>query len=217
MTNHIGGTGDVEPDWSARRPGGDHGVLRVLGLAGSLRAGSYNRMLLDSAVELAPPRMEIEVFEGLAEIPSYNADVAEQGDPPSVASLKESISGAQALLVASPEYNFGIPGVLKNALDWASTPPGQSVLGGRTAALLGASPGMLGTARCQLQLRELFIFTETYVVLQPEVLVSRAGRRFDDAGHLIDDVARTLVRRLLENLEDLTRRLLPVAEQPTEW
>jgi chromate reductase len=171
-------------------------------------------MLLDNALDLAPSRMEISVFEDLAEIPPYNADVAELGDPPSVASLKDAIGLHDALLVASPEYNFGIPGVLKNAFDWASTPPGQSVLGGRTAALLGASAGMLGTARCQ-HLRELFIFTGTYSVLQPEALITRAARRFDDSGRLTDDIARSLVRQLLENLEDLTRRLRPEDAQVT--
>ena len=107
--------------------------MRVFGLAGSLRKGSYNRALLRAAVRLAPEELQILVFDRLREIPPYNADVEAEGDPEPVAALKAAIRAADALLVVTPEYNYGVPGVLKNAIDWASRPPGHSVLDGKPA------------------------------------------------------------------------------------
>ena len=132
--------------------------VNVLGFAGSLRKGSFNRMLLRAAVELAPPAMTIETIE-LDSIPLYNGDVEAQGDPEPVAEWKDAIRRADAILVVTPEYNYGIPGVLKNAIDWASRPPGKSVLNGKPAAIMGASPGGFGSVRAQLQLRQVFVFT----------------------------------------------------------
>lgn len=180
--------------------------VRALGIAGSLRSGSWNGQLLDAAVDLAPDDLEIDVFDELEAIPPYNAD-READPPPSVARLKAAIAERDALVIATPEYNFGIPGILKNALDWASTPPGRSVMIGKTAAVMGASPGMLGTARGQLHLRQSFMFTRTYAVLQPEVLVAMAAEKFDASGALTDELARKLVGRLLQNLVTLTRQL----------
>src|SRR5262245_39739521 len=120
--------------------------LEVLGIAGSLRRESYNRGLLRAAQEMAPEGMTIRSFE-LDAIPLYNGDVEAAGDPAPVAQLKEAIRGADALLLATPEYNYGVPGVLKNAVDWASRPPAKSVLSGKPAAIMGASPGMGGTIR----------------------------------------------------------------------
>jgi chromate reductase len=148
--------------------------LRVCGLAGSLRKASYNRALLRAAQELAPPDLEIVTFDRLGELPPYNADVEAQGDPEPVAALKEAIGAAAGLLIVTPEYNFGVPGVLKNAIDWASRPPRNSVLSGKPTAVIGASPGMLGTARAQMSLRQSLVFTNTPVMLQPEILVGRA-------------------------------------------
>lgn len=181
-------------------------IMRVLGIAGSLRAGSYNRALLRAAQEVAPEGMEIRTFD-LAPIPLYSGDVEVLGDPEPVAALKTAIREADALLIATPEYNYGIPGVLKNAIDWASRPPGQSVLNGKPAALMGATPGMTGTARAQLQLRQSFVFTQTYALLQPEVLVPRAQEKFDAAGRLTDEPTRERIRALLEALAAWTRRL----------
>jgi len=181
--------------------------VRAVGIAGSLRRASYNRMLLANAVELAPPELRIDVFSHLGEIPLYNADVAENGDPPAVASLRDVVRTADALVLATPEYNYGIPGVLKNALDWLSVPPGASGLEGLTVALMGASPSILGTARAQTQLRQVFVFTQSHVVPFPEVFVTKAHTRFDQDGRLIDTGATKIIRRLLENLVDLTRRL----------
>src|SRR5919201_6101022 len=120
-------------------------TMRILGIPGSLRAGSYNRQLLRAARELAPEPMEIELFE-LHDIPPYNGDVEAQGDPEPVAAFKDAIRHAHGLLIATPEYNRGIPGVLKNAIDWASRPPLGSPLAGKQVAIMGASTGRGGTA-----------------------------------------------------------------------
>jgi chromate reductase len=173
--------------------------VRVLGIAGSLRKASFNRALLRAAQELAPKEMEITVFD-LAPIPSYNEDVEKQGDPEPVAALKEAIRAADALLIVSPEYNYGIPGVLKNAIDWASRPPGKSPLNGKPAAIMGASAGMGGTIRMQLSLRQTFLFTETPVMLRPEVYVAKAQEKFDADLRLTDEKTREFVGKLLAAL-----------------
>ncbi|HET9315477.1 MAG TPA: NAD(P)H-dependent oxidoreductase [Vicinamibacteria bacterium] len=180
--------------------------INVLGFAGSLRKGSFNRMLLRSAVELAPPGMTIDTFE-LDLIPLYNGDVEAQGNPEPVAEWKEAIHRADAILVVTPEYNYGVPGVLKNAIDWASRPPGKSVLNGKPAALMGASTGAFGSVRAQLQLRQAFVFTQTHAVLVPEVLVAKAHEKFDAEGRLTDEPTRKFVRQLLEALSVWTERL----------
>jgi chromate reductase, NAD(P)H dehydrogenase (quinone) len=140
--------------------------LHVLGFAGSLRQDSYNRSLLCAAQELVPDGMTLRTFD-LAPLPLHNADVDAQGAPKPVAEFRAAIRDADAWLIATPEYNHSVPGVLKNAIDWASRPPGQSALIGKPAALMGASPGMTGTARAQPQLRESFVFTQTYALLHP--------------------------------------------------
>ena len=184
----------------------DNTTLRVLGIAGSLRAGSFNRALLRAAQELAPEGMEILVFD-ITLIPPYNGDVEARGDPEPVAALKAAIREADALLVVTPEYNFGVPGVLKNAIDWASRPPDKTPLRGKPAAIMGASPGAYGTVRAQLQLRQAFVFTQTPALLAPEVLVAKAHEKFDKEGRLTDEVTRGYVRKLLEALRDWTVRL----------
>lgn len=188
-----------EPMGSSARP------IVVCGIAGSLRARSYNRALLRAAAELAPEDMEIRVFDRLAEIPPFNQDVEEAGDPEPVQALKRAIDEADALLIATPEYNHGVPGVLKNAIDWASRPPRRSVLAGRPAAILGASPGVTGTARAQSQLRQSLVFTGTPAILQPEILVYRAHEKFDDQGRLTDVRTRDLIGRLLAELARAVR------------
>lgn len=172
-------------------------TARVLGVAGSLRAGSFNRSLLRAAIELVPAGMEIQAFEGLGEIPPYNADVEAAGDPAPVAAWKDAIRGADALLFVTPEYNYGVPGVLKNAYDWASRPPGQSPLNRKPAAIMGVSGGNSGTARAQLALRQSFVFTETYGMLRPEILVPRGAEKFDAEGRLTDDRTREAIRKFL--------------------
>lgn len=181
--------------------------VRVLGIAGSLRERSYNRALLRACLELAPSGMRIETFERLRDIPPYDADVQERGDPEPVSALKEAMRGAQALLVVTPEYNFGIPGVLKNAIDWASRPPATTPLKGMPAGIMGASQGVVGTARAQLALRQAFVFTQTYPLAAPEVLVSRAQDKFDAELRLTDETTRDFVRTYLASLLEWTRRL----------
>ena len=181
-------------------------TVKVLGFAGSLRKGSLNRMLLRAAVEVAPPGMTIETFD-LSAIPLYNGDVEAQGDPPPVAAFKDAIRAADAILVATPEYNYGVPGVLKNAIDWASRPPSGSALNGKPAGIMGASPGGFGTTRAQLQLRQVFCFTRTLPLPQPEVLVARAADKFDAGGRLADEKTREFVRLLLVALQEWTLRL----------
>lgn len=171
-------------------------AIRVLGFAGSLRAGSYNRALLRAAAELVPDGMHIDVFD-LADVPLYNGDVEAAGDPSPVAEFKAAIRRADAMLIACPEYNHGVPGVLKNAIDWASRPPRGSPLAGKPAGVIGASPGMTGSARGQTQLRQAFTFTNTPAMLQPEVLVARAHEKFDGAGRLTDDATRQFLRQYL--------------------
>jgi len=173
--------------------------MRVLGIAGSLRKASFNRALLRAAQELAPKGMEITAFD-LAPLPPYNEDVEKQGDPGPVAALKDAIRAADALLVVSPEYNYGIPGVLKNAVDWASRPPGKSPLNGKPAAIMGASQGTGGTIRMQGALRHAFLFTETHALLKPEVYVARAQDKFDAEGRLTDEKTREFVGKLLAAL-----------------
>lgn len=180
--------------------------LRVLGFAGSLRRDSFNRRLLRAASELGPTGMKVEIFD-LRAIPLYNFDVEQTGDPQSVTAFKDAIRDADALLVATPEYQHGVPGVLKNALDWASRPPGMSALQGKPVAIMGASPGFTGTARAQSQLRESFGFSESYVVLQPEVLVGRAHEKFDAEGRLSDLKTMEVIRQLLDRLVVLTHLL----------
>jgi chromate reductase, NAD(P)H dehydrogenase (quinone) len=180
--------------------------VQVLGFAGSLRRGSLNRLLLRAAVELAPPGMTI-VTHDLAEIPLYDGDVEAQGDPPAVAAFKSAIGAADAILVVTPEYNYGVPGVLKNAIDWASRPPNRSVLNDKPAAIMGASPGGFGTTRAQLQLRQSFCFTRTLPLQQPEVLLARAADKFDAEGRLTDEKTREFVRALLVALAAWTERV----------
>jgi len=175
-------------------------IVKVCGIAGSLRRGSQNRGLLRAAAELAPERMTIALFDRLGDVPLYNADVEAQGDPEAVVALKSAIREADALLIATPEYNYGVPGVLKNAIDWASRPPSGSVLAGKPTALLGASRARTGTARAQLALRLSFVFTQTPVLLGPELLVGEAQTKFAEDGKLSDERTRQSVRALLERL-----------------
>lgn len=174
--------------------------MNVLGFAGSLREGSFNRALLRAAAELAPEEMRIETFD-LAPIPLYNQDVDLDGSRPDVVeAFKRKIRDSDALLIATPEYNYSVSGVLKNAVDWASRPARGSPLDGKPVALMGASGGDSGTARAQLALRQSFVFTNTPVLTKPEVLVRRARERFDADLRLHDDTTRGFVRQLLESL-----------------
>ena len=180
-------------------------VFNVVGLAGSLRRGSYNRGLLRAATEVAPSALRIVIHE-LDGIPLYNGDLEAAGAPPGVVQLRDAIREAEGLLIATPEYNHGVPGVLKNAIDWLSRPPHDSALNGKVAAVMGASPGMTGTARGQSQLRQAFVFTNTYALLQPEVLVARAHEKFDADGRLVHQATRDFLAMFLQRFADLIAR-----------
>lgn len=180
-------------------------VIRVLAIAGSLRAASYNRALLRAAADLAPSDMRIDMHD-LADIPIYNGDVEARGEPAPVAAFKAAIASADALLFACPEYNHGVPGMLKNAIDWASRPPASSPLNGKRVGVIGASPGVTGAARGQTQLRQAFTFTNTTAMLQPEVLVGRAHEKFDADGRLTDGPTRDFLGQYLAALNAWLRQ-----------
>jgi chromate reductase len=180
-------------------------TIRILGIAGSLRRKSYNRAALRAATELLPEGAAIEIFE-LDGIPGFNQD-DEQNPPAKVVELKRRIREADAVLIVTPEYNYSVPGVLKNAIDWASRPYGDSAWNGKPAAIMGASVGTLGTARAQYHLRQMFVFLNMYTLNQPEVMISNASERFDAEGNLTHDATREFLRQLLQNLVEWTRRI----------
>lgn len=188
--------------------------LRVLGFAGSLRAGSYNRALLRAAVELAPDGVSVEAYD-IADLPFYDGDVEAAGDPAAVVRFKQAIREADALLIVTPEYNGGVPGVLKNALDWASRPPSDAPIAGKAVVLMGASPSPGGTARAQAQLVELLERCRARPVNEVPVRIARAPASFDGAPQprLVDEDARGAVRAALEALLRLRDRVdeAPVA------
>lgn len=180
-------------------------TLKVLGISGSLRKGSYNTAALRAAREVAPDGVTIDTFD-LSPIPLYNEDVREQGFPPAVQDFRDRIKAADALLIVTPEYNYSIPGVLKNAIDWASRPPDQP-FDGKPIAIMGASPAFTGTARAQYHLRQVFVYLNGLILNRPEVFITTAHTKFDAAGKLTDDKTREHVRGLLDGLKQWAERL----------
>jgi chromate reductase len=179
--------------------------IHVLAICGSLRTGSYNRAALRTAIELKPPGMAVETAD-IGSFPLYNEDVRAQGFPPSVETLRRQIAAADALLFVTPEYNYSISGVLKNAIDWASRPPDQP-FAGKPVAIMGAGAGMAGTARAQYDLRRCCVFLDMHPINKPEVLIGQAQTKFDADGRLTDEVARGLIRDMLVALEQWTRQI----------
>jgi chromate reductase, NAD(P)H dehydrogenase (quinone) len=179
--------------------------LTILGIAGSLRKESLNRAALRAAQKLVPEGVRLEIFD-LAGIPVFNQDDDSQ-PPQRVTEFKAQIRAADAILFATPEYNYSIPGVLKNAIDWASRPYGDSAWEGKPVGIMGASPGRLGTARAQYHLRQVFVFLNMYPLNRPEVMISGADDLFDAAGNLTDEATRGYIRKLLEALVQWTRRM----------
>lgn len=177
----------------------------ILGIAGSLRKESYNRALLRAAAEFVPQGARLETFE-LEGIPAFNQD--EEANPhPKVAELKQRVRAADAILFVTPEYNYSIPGVLKNAIDCASRPYGDSAWSGKPVAVMGASIGAQGTSRAQYHLRQTFVFLNMYPVNQPEVMVSNASKSFDQDGKLTDETTKKLVQQLLAELVNWAKRV----------
>ena len=180
-------------------------TTRVAAFAGSLRKGSYNRMLLRAAVELAPSGVIVEPF-GIDDVPLYNGDLDDHEHPlPPVKRLRDAIKSADALLIVSPEYNYSIPAVTKNVLDWASREEG--VLEGKPTAIMGASTGGFGTVRMQLALRAIAAFTEQWFLNDPQVHVARCREKFDGEGRLTDQSTREQVTALLAALAVFAQRL----------
>src|SRR5256886_17337536 len=179
--------------------------IRVIGIAGSLRKASFNRAALRAATELAPDGMTSEIAE-IGTLPLFNQDDEAQM-PAAVRELKAKIRAADAVLFSTPEYNYSIPGVLKNAIDWASRPYGDSAWNGKPAAILGASPGAMGTARAQYHLRQMLVFLNMFPINQPEVMIAHAEERFDQQGNLTDAITKELFLALLQNLVEWTRRI----------
>ena len=179
--------------------------VNILGFAGSLRKGSYNKSLLKASGGLAPEDAELEIFD-LEGIPPFNQDL-ENSVPEKVKEFKKRIRAADAILIATPEYNYSIPGVLKNAIDWASRPYGDNAWGSKPVAVMSASSGMLGGARAQYHLRQVFVFLNMFPVNKPEVFVTFASQKFDEKGILTDEKTREKVKELLESLIAWARKL----------
>src|SRR3989440_12235082 len=179
--------------------------INIFGIAGSLRRQSYNRSALRAAKQLAPEGVTVKIFE-IDGIPGFNED-DEKNPPAKVVELKKQIRVADALLIVTPEYNYSIPGVLKNAIDWASRPYGDSAWSGKPAAIMGASIGTIGTARAQYHLRQIMVFLNMFPVNQPEVMIGHAATRFDKYGKLTDEDTKEYIRELLQSLAEWTNRI----------
>lgn len=177
--------------------------VHVLAIAGSLRKESFNRKLLVASQRLAPPEMEIEIFD-LAAIPPYNMDL-EPDFPSAVTALKERIKAADGLLIATPEHNFGIPGVLKNAIDWASRPPDEAVFDGKPVIVQSASTGWAGGLRAQMHLRPVLAYFPMRQMFFPEVVVGSCRSKFDDAGTLTDELATGNIKKQLAAFVEFVR------------
>lgn len=180
-------------------------TLNVLGICGSLRKGSLNRALLRAAQEEQPEGMTITLCD-LHEIPLYNDDLYQSTPPEGVRAFRAAVAAADALIICSPEYNFSISGVLKNAIDWASRPPSPP-LDGKPLALMGASPSLLGTVRGQLATRQVCIFTNMIAMNKPELFVAKAHEKFDSEGKLTDAETRQKLRAFLLSFAQWVQRV----------
>ena len=179
--------------------------MHFLGISGSLRKQSYNTAALRACAQLLPEGVTMELAD-ISGIPLYNEEIREQGLPAAVQQLREKIAAADALVIATPEYNYSVPGVLKNAIDWASRPPSQP-FDGKPIALLGATPGGLGTARSQYHLRQIFVYLNGQILNKPEVMISAAPTKFDAQGQLTDTATADHMKSMLAALAEWTRVL----------
>jgi chromate reductase len=179
--------------------------VRILGIAGSLRKASYNRSALRAAAGLLPEGATLEDFD-IDGLPGFSEDI-EKSPPAKVVELKSRVRAADAILFSTPEYNYSVPGVLKNAIDWASRPYGDSAWTGKPAAIMGASVGTLGTARAQYHLRQMMVFLNMHPLNQPEVMIANASSRFDAQGNLTDEKTREHIQKMLKALVEWTNRL----------
>lgn len=180
-------------------------IIKILGIAGSIREGSYNRSALRAAGELLPDGAELEIFE-IKDIPIFNQDNVDDL-PQSVVELKQKVKEADGLLFSTPEYNYSIPGVLKNVIDWGSRPYGDNSWDSKPTAIMGASTGILGTARAQYHLRQVFVALNLHVLNRPEVMIAKAAERFDEEGNLTDEQTKEFVKSLMTALVKWTRKM----------
>ena len=182
-------------------------TFKILAISGSLRKASTNTMALKAAQKLAPAGVEITIAD-LSGLPMYNDDVRAAGEPASVSELKAKVKAADAILIATPEYIFSIPAVLKNALDWMSRPP-EPPFDGKPVAILGASPGPVGTARVQYHLRQVLVFMNTFTLNKPEVFIGNSGTKFNAEGELTDEVTAKFIVEQITALRTLAERVKP--------
>ncbi len=178
--------------------------INIVALSGSLRKMSFNSALLRAACDLAPAGMSIEIVD-LAPFPLYDDDVRLVAYPPVVQALRDKVAASDGLLLACPEYNYSVSGVLKNAIDWVSRPPGN-LFATRPTAIIGAATGLFGSIRGQNHLRAIMSGLDAHVINKPEVMVASAAAKFDTNGTLTDDTARTLLGELLEKLAQAVTR-----------
>jgi len=179
--------------------------MKILGISGSLRKGSYNTLALRAAQKLVPQGVSMEIAD-ISQVPMYNDDVRATSVPDAVLALREQVRLADAVLLVTPEYNFSIPGVLKNTLDWLSRPP-EPPFEGKPVAIMGASPGVVGTARVQYHLRQVLVFMNTFTVNKPEVFINLAPGKFGPDGELTDEPTAQIIRQLLVSLQELRQRI----------
>lgn len=172
--------------------------INILGFAGSLRSGSYNKMLLKTAQELSPENVKIEIFD-LEGIPIFNQDLENKPND-KLKIFKEKIKAADGLLIVTPEYNYSVPGVLKNAIDAVSRPYGTNPFEEKPIGIMGASIGMIGSARAQYHLRQSMVFLNAYIMNRPEIMVSFAENKFDQTGSLVDEITRQKVKEFMAAL-----------------
>jgi chromate reductase len=179
--------------------------IRILGIAGSLRKNSFNKQLLQAATKLLPEAAQLELF-GIGDIPLYNQDVEVSGIPEAVKRFKERIESADAILIATPEYNHSYPGILKNAIDWGSRPYGQNSFNGKPVAVISASPGTFGGVGAQDQLKQVLLALNMHLVSQPAVIVTSAHDKIDSDGNLTDSITTQFFTQLLANLVEFARK-----------
>jgi chromate reductase len=179
--------------------------IKILGIAGSLRKGSFNKSILRAAIGLVPKNVELEIFD-IEGISLFNQDFV--NDPPGrVNELKEKVRSADAILFATPEYNYSVPGVLKNVIDWVSRANGENSWQGKPVAIMSASTGMIGGERAQLHLRQCFVYLDMHPVNKPEVIVTFASQKIDENGKVTDVHTNEKIKELLVALEELTKKI----------
>ena len=183
------------------------GAVKTLGICGSLRKGSFNRATLQAATELLPDGMTLDIAD-ISQLPLYNEDVRQAGFPPPAQKLRDQILAADALLFVTPEYNYSISGVLKNAIDWASRPPNHP-FEGKPVGIMGATASLWGTTRAQYDLRKICVYLNMFPLNKPEVLIAQAMNKFDAELKLTDKTTRDMISQMMVALRDWARRLRP--------